>query len=63
MHLKAASGKTQVFKVVGTIEADPVHGKISDESPIGKQLMGGKVGDKVVVKNSPPVTYKITSIS
>jgi transcription elongation factor GreA len=62
-HVKAANGKTRQFQVVGTMEADPLNGKISDESPIGKILMGKKVGDKVVLKNSPNTTYKINSIS
>jgi len=38
------------FTIVGTIEADPTNKKISDESPIGKALLGHKVGDQVVVK-------------
>lgn len=63
VKLRSASGKTQQFQVVGTMEADPMHGKISDESPIGKALLGKAVGDKVVIKNSPAVTYKITDIS
>ncbi|HZP55343.1 MAG TPA: transcription elongation factor GreA [Candidatus Saccharimonadales bacterium] len=58
-----AGAKTQEFHLVGTIEADPLAGKISDESPLGKQLIGKKVGDKILVKNSPPTTYKITSIN
>jgi len=44
------SGKPLQFQVVGTMEADPAHGKISDESPIGKVLMGRKVGDKAELK-------------
>jgi len=63
VKLRSASGKTQQFQVVGTMEADPLHGKISDESPIGKKLLDKIVGDKVVIKNSPPVTYKITEIA
>ena len=38
-------GKEVEYSVVGTIEADPLAGKISDESPIGKQLIGRKVGE------------------
>jgi len=63
VKLKSAAGQAKAFQVVGTIEADPLKGKISDESPIGKELMGKQVGDKVVLHNSPSTTYKITSIS
>ena len=54
--------KTLQFQVVGTMEADPLNGKVSDESPIGKVLMDKKVGDKVEIKASPAATYKIVSI-
>lgn len=37
----------EIFSIVGSTEVDPVHGKISDESPIGQALMGHKVGDIV----------------
>ena len=40
-------GKTFDFAIVGTIEADPINGKISSESPLGKALMGAKKGDTV----------------
>lgn len=63
VKLKSAAGKATEFQVVGTMEADPLNGKISDESPIGKELMGKKVGDKVTIASSEPVTYKITQIS
>lgn len=63
VKLKSADGKTTQFQVVGTMEADPMNGKISDESPIGKELLGKKVGDKVTIANSHDVTYKITQIS
>lgn len=37
------------YQVVGSAEANPLVGKISDESPLGKALLGKKVGDKVTV--------------
>ena len=41
--------KTFDFAIVGTIEADPINGKISSESPLGKALMGAKKCDTVTV--------------
>ena len=38
------------YRIVGSTEADPRAGKISDESPVGKALMGKKVGDEVIVE-------------
>ncbi len=40
----------ELFHLVGSAEANPREGKISLESPVGKALMGAKVGDKVKVK-------------
>lgn len=62
VRLKGDKGAKE-FKVVGTMEADPLNGKISDESPIGQELLGKKVGDKVMIATSPMASYKITSIS
>ncbi len=62
--LKGSGSKTKEFRVVGTVEADPLNGKISDESPIGKALIGKIVGDKVVIATpSESSEYKISSIS
>lgn len=52
--------ETKTFQVVGTVEADPLNGKISDESPIGQALMGKNVGDEAEIG---PHKYKITQIS
>lgn len=38
------------YRIVGSKEADPQNGKLSNESPIGKALMGKKVGDRVQVE-------------
>jgi transcription elongation factor GreA len=56
-------GKTITYQVVGTMEADPSSGKISDESPIGKALMGKAVGDKVELKSpAGSHSYKVIEI-
>lgn len=49
VSLKGSNGKDKEFQVVGTVEADPLEGKISDESPIGQALLGKKVGDEVEI--------------
>lgn len=59
-----SNGTTKEFQVVGTVEADPLNGKISDESPIGQALLGKKEGDDVELKaNSETVLYKIVDIA
>lgn len=59
-----ANGKTKNFQVVGTVEADPLNGKISDESPIGQALMGKKEGEDVeIVTPAETTVYKIADIS
>jgi len=56
--------KDLILQVVGTIEADPLAAKISDESPIGKALLGKKEGDDVEIKTPSDVTvYKIAAIA
>lgn len=62
--LKGDSGKQKEFQVVGTVEADPMNGKISDESPIGKALLSKKVGDAVEIKTPAETSsYKVVEIS
>lgn len=57
------NGKTKEFQVVGTVEADPLSGKISDESPIGQALIGKQVGESVEIKTPTDTTmYKIADI-
>lgn len=46
------------YKIVGSLEADPFENKVSDESPIGKALVGSKVGDIVSVP-SPNGNYDV----
>ena len=63
VKLKSLVGDTKEYQVVGTVEADPLEGKISDESPIGKALIGKKVGDDVeIILPNETMTYKVTKI-
>ena len=51
------------FKIVGSSEANSLQGKISNESPVGKALMGAKVGDTVEVETQAGVfQYKVLEI-
>jgi transcription elongation factor GreA len=62
VELKTGSKKV-TYTVVGSVEANPGEGKISDESPIGAALMGKKVGDSAIVSTPKgDVTYTIAAI-
>lgn len=55
--------KKMSLRIVGEFEADPSEGKISAVSPLGKSLMGKKVGDMVTVKApAGEVKYEITEV-
>ena len=55
--------KKQTFTIVGPVEANPLEGKISNESPIGKALLGLKVDEIAELKTPKGATkYKIVSI-
>jgi transcription elongation factor GreA len=57
------NGKEKDFDIVGSNEADPLSGKISNESPIGSALIGGKKGETVSVRTPNGHTdYKILEI-
>lgn len=63
VRLRTEDGKTKEFQVVGTVEADPLNGKISDESPIGRALLGKKEGEEVEIKTPVETAiYKIVEI-
>ena len=62
VDLKTA-GKTVTYTLVGPVEADPIAGRISNESPIGVALVGKKVGDKVTIKTPKGETeYEVAAI-
>ncbi len=56
------NGRVEEFTLVGTMEADPNIGKISDESPIGKALLGKKEGEEVTISSSFTTVYKIKKV-
>ncbi len=65
VHLKdQKTSKSVKYKIVGSSEADPLGGKLSNESPIGKALIGHKRNDivKVPVPRGPQRQLKITKI-
>jgi transcription elongation factor GreA len=63
VKLQSSDGKTKEFQVVGTVEADPLEGKISDESPLGHAVLGKKEGDDVEIKTpAETAVYKIVDI-
>ena len=55
--------ETALFQIVGSAEANPMEGRISDESPVGKALVGHRCGDKVNVETAYGVTvYEILAV-
>lgn len=55
-------GQADEFTLVGSLEANPSAGKISNESPVGRALMGHKAGEAVVVSSPVQTTYKIKKV-
>ena len=63
VDLKIGS-KTVTYTIVGPVEANPLEGKISNESPIGLALFGRKVGDDAKISTPKgDVSYLITQIN
>jgi transcription elongation factor GreA len=58
-------GKTAQYTIVGSTEADPTQNRLSNESPVGKALLGHRTGDEVEVglPNGTARTLKITQIA
>lgn len=56
-------GETEVYQIVGSQEANPMQGRISDDSPFGRGLLGQKVGTVVTVEApAGKLQFKIVSI-
>lgn len=61
--LLEVEGEKDELEIVGTIEANPALGKVSNESPVGKALLGHKQGDIVVIHATTKIAYKIIKVS
>lgn len=58
-----STAEERIFAIVGSREADPVQGKISNESPLGQAFLGRQIGDTIEVETpNGKVEYKITRI-
>jgi transcription elongation factor GreA len=61
--VEEGTDRPETFRIVGTAEADPINGKVSHESPMGKTLLGHQVGDVVTVEApSGVIAFRITDI-
>ena len=62
--VSSGKGKKTSYRIVGSAEADPLEGRISNESPVGKALLNKKVGEKIQVRTpSGMTTLVITKIN
>ncbi len=62
--VQRSTGQRSTFSLVGSLEADPVVGKVSDESPLGQALLSKSAGQEVVVEGPEiTTTYVIESIN
>lgn len=63
VETKSNNNNIEIFNIVGSAEAKPQEGKISNESPLGRAFLGKKAGDEFEVKTpGGVVTYKIIKI-
>jgi transcription elongation factor GreA len=61
--IKGSDGE-ETFTIVGSAEAAPREGRISNESPVGAALMGHRKGEKItVLAPSGPIEYTLVKIS
>jgi len=57
--LKMNGNDPVIYDIVGALEADPFNGKISNESPVGKAIIGHKKGDELTIKTESNRTLNI----
>ena len=62
--LNKETGEEEKYQIVGSTEADPLGGRISDESPVGRALLGQAVGEDIEVETpAGTVVYTLAEIS
>lgn len=63
VEVEDGAGKKRVYHVVGAVEANPLMGKISDESPIGRAILDKVVGDSFTVDTPKgAIKYQIVAV-
>jgi transcription elongation factor GreA len=64
VKIKISGNSEKEFHIVSQLESDPTQNKISDQSPLGRALIGKKVNDEVEVEAPVgKITYKIISVA
>jgi transcription elongation factor GreA len=64
VRLQSDAGKEKLFTIVGAAEANPVEGRISNDSPLGHALLGKRIGETAEVKTPAGViVYTVKEIS
>ena len=65
VRVQLEDDEPEEYDLVGRTEADPLKGKISDESPVGHALLGKAVGEEaeVLLPNGQTVIYKVLAIT
>jgi transcription elongation factor GreA len=56
------TNEEETYQIVGSTEADPLNGRVSNETPLSQAILGCKVGDVVTVEVSKPYKVEILSI-
>ena len=65
VKIEDEDGEAEEYDITGSTEADPLNGKISDESPVGAGLLGKKVGEtaEISLPNGATVAFKVVEIT
>ena len=61
-HQAQVEARINTYTIVGTIEADPLNGKLSNVTPLAEAILDQKVGDIVTVKVDDPYQVKIIAV-